>query len=171
VPLAAGCTPKSAKTGASGAFSDSSGNNIPALKSSCFTLPLIPAGTMGTPGNDSYETAFTAGQRNIFRQSAQKRTDISLVKELKVKERYALRYTFDVFNLTNTASFDIPKDNVSQNDSYNGYPSLDQAALPSPPCPAATTNFNFYNCPSGLGSVSRTIGSPRQTQMSLALKF
>ena len=38
VPLAAGCTAKSAKTGLSGAFGDY------ALKSSCFTIPLLPAG-------------------------------------------------------------------------------------------------------------------------------
>jgi hypothetical protein len=152
VPLAPGCTPKNALTGASGAF------GMPALKSSCFTLPSVKAGSMGVPANDSFETAFTSGQRNIFRQSTQKRADVSLVKELKLKEHYGLRYSFDIFNLTNTSSFDIPKDNVSQNDSYNGYPSLDQAG-------------NFYNAPDGLGYVTRTIGSPRQIQMALRLTY
>ena len=154
VPLAPGCTPQNAKTGASGAF------GTPALKASCFTLPLLSPGGLGgaIPSNDSFETDFTNGQRNIFRQAAQKRADISLIKEAKVTERVSFRYTFDVFNLTNTTSFDIPKDNVSQNESYNGFPSLDQAG-------------NFFNPPSGLGYVSKAIGSPRQVQMSLRLMF
>jgi hypothetical protein len=29
----------------------------------------------------------------------------------------------------------------------------------------------FYNCPFGLGNVNKTIGSPRQIQMSLRLNF
>ena len=77
---------------------------------------------------------------------------------MNVTERISLRYTFDIFNLTNTASFDVPKDNVSQNESYNGFPSLDQAG-------------NFFNEPSGLGYVTSAIGSPRQIQMSLRLIF
>ena len=51
-----------------------------ALKSSCFTIPLIPQGTMGVPNGDDFETNFSTGQRNIFRQSYQKRTDASLAK-------------------------------------------------------------------------------------------
>jgi hypothetical protein len=100
VPLAPGCTAKSAKTGTSGAF------GTPALKASCFTVPTLAAGSAGggIPSNDPYETGFTNGQRNIFRQAAQKRADISLIKATKFKERYDLKYTFDVFNLTNTTS-------------------------------------------------------------------
>ncbi len=67
------------KTGSSGAF----GGEYAALKATCFTIPLlIPAGSArcGTPSNDPYETAFTTGQRNIFRQAFQKRADASLVK-------------------------------------------------------------------------------------------
>jgi hypothetical protein len=154
VPLAPGCTPQNAKTGVSGAFGK------PALKASCFTVPLLNPGGLGgaVPSNDPFETDFTSGQRNIFRQSAQKRSDISLIKEMNVTERLAFRYTFDVFNLTNTASFDVPKDNVSQNGSYNGFPSLDQAG-------------SFFNPPSGLGYVTGAIGSPRQIQMSLRMTF
>ncbi len=33
------------------------------------------------------------------------------------------------------------------------------------------TNTSFYNCPSGLGIVTHTIGSPRQVQMSLHFDF
>jgi hypothetical protein len=38
-------------------------------------------------------------------------------------------------------------------------------------CSTATPTNNFYNCPSGLGVVNKTIGSPRQIQMSLRVEF
>ena len=69
VPLANGCTAKTALSGKSGAFGDS------ALRPECFGLPLIAAGGMGgaIPKTDPFETDFTKGQRNIFRQAFQKR--------------------------------------------------------------------------------------------------
>ena len=36
---------------------------------------------------------------------------------------------------------------------------------------APNTGNYFYNCPTGLGEVSHTIGSARQIQMSLQLTF
>ena len=57
-----------------------------------------------SPVNDPFETGFTTGQRNIFRQAFQKRADASLVKVVNLKERYSLKFTFDVYNLTNTTS-------------------------------------------------------------------
>jgi hypothetical protein len=179
VPLAPGCTAKSAVTGHSGAFTGVNANYT-ALKASCFTLPLLSAGADGggtaagggIPGNDPYETGFTTGQRNIFRQAFQKRADASLIKMTSFTERYALKYTFDVYNLTNTTSFDIPGNEVSQNQDYNQLPQTGTTPLPTG-CTAsgAQTNSSFYNCPSGLGIVSHTIGSPRQVQMSLSLTF
>jgi hypothetical protein len=194
VPLAPGCTAKSAKTGASGAFTpDTGGTGAPALKSSCFTLPLLPAGGLNgaIPTSDPYETSFTSGQRNIFRQSFQKRADASLLKETTFSERYKLKYTFDVFNLTNTTSFDIPGDNVDQNQNFNsfvggpqGYYGLGVAptgstcsspagiASASPYTTGVNGNPNyFYNCPTGLGITTHAIGSSRQIQMSLAFQF
>jgi hypothetical protein len=184
VPLAPGCTAKSATTGASGAFA------TPALKASCFTLPLLAAGaygggtatTGGIPINDPYETGFTKGQRNIFRQSFQKRADASLVKVTNFTERYGLKYTFDVYNLTNTSSFDVPGDNVSQNYDYNNGPGpigtytsvLPQGNVcstnPFSTLPGGSAN-TFYTCPLGIGEVTRTIGSARQIQMSLQFLF
>ncbi len=176
VPLAPGCTPKSAKTGLSGAFGDV------ALKASCFTLPLLPAGGLSgaIPTSDPFETGFTSGQRNIFRQAFQKRADASLVKTTNFKDHYSLRYTFDVYNLTNTSSFDVPGNEVAQNFYYNPLPSAPSSysngIAPSPSTcqnnPSASGGSStFYSCPAGLGVVSHTIGSPRQIQMSLALKF
>jgi hypothetical protein len=125
------------------------------------------------PTNDPFETGFTSGQRNIFRQQFQKRADASLVKMTNFTERYALKYTFDVYNLTNTTSFDIPGNEVSQNASYNPFPITGTPVLPGT-CNAqgsGTVSGSFYSCPSGLGIVTHTIGSPRQIQMSLSLAF
>ncbi len=162
VPLAPGCTPKSAMTGASGA--DFVGGNLvgsPALSASCFTLPLLNPGDLGgaIPAGDTYETNFIdKGQRNIFRQSWQRNADISLVKNTQITERVSVKYSLDVFNLTNTASFDIPVDNVSQNINFNDFP-VYGSSLYVPP--------SF----SGLGVTNKTIGSPRQIQMSLSVLF
>jgi len=173
VPLAAGCTAKSAKTGASGAFYV--GGGMPALNPACFTLPILPAGGLNQaiPTSDPYETGFTTGQRNIFRQSFQKRADASLIKLTSISERYAVRYTLDVYNLTNTSSFDVPGNEVNQNAGYNAFPSGGTPVLPGT-CNAAGQGTNagsFYSCPAGLGIVTHTIGSPRQVQMSLAFQF
>ena len=83
---------------------------------------------------------------------SQKRADISLVKMTNFNERYSLKYTFDVYNLTNTASLDIPGNEVSQNQYYNYVPSVGQTVSPTG-CDADgnQTNESFYNCPSGLG--------------------
>jgi hypothetical protein len=148
VPLAPGFTPQTALTGTSGANS-----NLPALNPAAFTIPLIPAGTMGVPLGDNLETNFGTGGRNVFRQAFQKRADISLLKSTKLSERYSLNYSFDVFNLTNSASFDTPNNNVSFNPGFSNPPS-----------------YSFP--PAGnLGVVQHTIGSPRIISMSLHLIF
>jgi hypothetical protein len=164
VPLAPGCTAYNAVTGATGAGA------TPAVKPSCFTLPLLQPGDLGgaIPAGDLYETNFTSGQRNIFRQVWQKRADISLVKDVRITERVTLKYTLDVFNLTNTTSFDIPIDNVTQNQYYNDTPFYGTQPLPTS---CTGSNAGFYNCPAGLGQTNKTIGGPRQIQMALHLTF
>ncbi len=171
VPLAPGCSAKTATTGASGAF----GN--PALKASCFTVPLLHPGDLGgaIPSNDPYETNFlVSGQRNIFRQAPQRAANISLAKLTPIGKRGgALRYTFEVFNLTNTTSFDVTGDNVTQNAFYNNFPVAGTPALPTNNCTSNPTGANngFYSCPAGLGITLHTIGSPRQIQMALHYDF
>ncbi len=164
VPLKAGCTSRSAVTHATGAGA------TPALNENCFTLPLLQPGDLGgaiAPG-DTFETNYSQDGRNMFRQAWQRRTDISLVKDVLITERYKLKFTLDVFNLTNTASFDIPIDNVSQNVGYNDFPT--EGTTPLPTC-SGSGPTSFYNCPAGLGVVNKTIGGPRQIQMSLHLAF
>jgi hypothetical protein len=180
-----GCTPQSARTGATG-------NNFaaPALKASCFAIPLLypcnstlvtnPQQADGSfpcaaiPPGDSFETNFTTGQRNIFRQSWQKRADMSIVKVTALTERLSLKYSFDIYNLTNHPSFDLPIDNVTQNLFFNGTPvQLPAGTSPLPTgCNTSTPNVpSIYSCPTGLGQVTKTIGSSRQIQMSLSLSF
>ena len=77
-------------------------------------------------------------------------------------ERYNLKYTFDVYNLTNTTSFDVPGNEVSQNAGYNAFPYDGQ--------PVSGAG-GLYSAPAGLGLVTHTIGAPRQIQMSLHLEF
>jgi hypothetical protein len=174
VPLS-GCTPQQAVTGASGTNAISGEPNTYALNANCFGIPLLAPGALGgaIPSNDPYETNFIDhGQRNIFRQTWQKRADLSLVKMTQITERTSLRYSFDVFNLTNTASFDIPIDDVSQNINFNGFPVVGTPATLTP----CNTQFSgsIYVCPttgSGLGITNKTIGSARQIQMSLNLTF
>lgn len=175
VPLAPGCTAKNARTGSSGAYanSDPTNPNVYALKQSCFTLPLLSPGDLGgaIPAGDVYETNFTNGQRNIFRQAWQRRLDVSIVKMTQIDEHVSLKYSLDVFNVTNTASFDIPIDDVSQNEFYNQFPVVGTTPLPTGCATGSQTNTSFYNCPSGLGAVNKIIGSPREIQMSLHLIF
>jgi hypothetical protein len=179
VPLAPGCTPKSALTGASGAFFNPANPKTAALNWNCFTIPLLPAGGLNgaIPTSDPYETGFTSGQRNIFRQAFQKRADASLVKETKFGDRYNLRYTFDVYNLTNTTSFDIPGADISQNQFYNSFASPLSPGVSPAPTGCGTKSAvspgpgGIYFCPTGLGVVTHTIGAPRQVQMSLRFDF
>jgi hypothetical protein len=78
------------------------------------------------------------------------------VKNTQLTDRLNMKYSFDVFNVTNTASFDVPIDDVSQNEGYNDFP---------------VEGTTLYNAPFGLGIVNKTIGSPRQIQMSLSFAF
>ena len=110
--------------------------------------------------------------------------DASLIKVTSFSERYSLKYTFDVYNLTNTSSFDVPGNEVSQNANYNGFPtvagSYTSGIAPTGQTCNSTAGQNsaepntgnyFYNCPTGIGVVTHTIGSARQIQMSLQLLF
>jgi hypothetical protein len=173
VPLAPGCTPKSALTGQVGAYTDSAGNPKPALKAACFTLPLLAPGALNgaIPTSDPYETNFIqSGQRNVFRQSWQRTADISFIKETKITERVTAKFSFDVFNVSNTPNFDIPTADVTQNASFNSFPANGTTDPQPNTCPNPT-NASFYNCPAGLGNVNKVIGSAREIQMSLGILF
>jgi hypothetical protein len=168
VPEVPGCKAVTGYSGANAFFQP----NQTALNPACFTLPLLQPGALGgaIPANDTFETNFTNGQRNIFRQSWQKAVNVSLAKMTAITERLSLKYSFDIFNVTNTASFDVPIDDVSQNQNYDQFPVQGTTPLPTG-CGTQTPVSGFYNCPASLGAVNKTIGSPRQIQMSLGFIF
>jgi hypothetical protein len=108
--------PKSALTGNRGRFRASTGNYIPYVDPSQINITYLQPGTNGIPistgsdPSDIYETAFNTGQRNIFRQDAQKRLDMSLRKGFRISDKIHAEYELNVFNLTNTTSPDVPQD-------------------------------------------------------------
>jgi Carboxypeptidase regulatory-like domain len=108
--------PKSAYTGNKGDVRGPGGSFIPAIDPSQVAINYIAPGDMGVPistgsdPQDIYETDFAPPQRNIFRQSAQKQLNISLRKQFKLTERFNVQYEFNVFNVTNTTSLDVPMD-------------------------------------------------------------
>jgi hypothetical protein len=107
--------PKNALTGNSGAFRGAGGNFIPAIDPTQIDIHYLQPGEKGIPistgtdPQDIYETDFSPGQRNLFRQAVQKRLDLSLRKDFLVKSRFNLEYQFNVFNVTNTTSLDVPQ--------------------------------------------------------------
>jgi hypothetical protein len=159
--------PKSALTGNKGAARGPGGSYFPALDPSQIAIHYLQPGTNGIPVSsaasgdpqDIYETAFNVGQRNIFRQSAQRRLDLSIRKGFRITEKVRAQYEFNIFNVTNTTSLDVPQDQaqIRQNNgcsasainAYGGY-----------------TNCNKYRDYLGYGQV---VTSPSSTDQQSAL--
>ena len=131
--------PYTALTGNSGKFRGSGGSFIPTIDPSQLDIHYLAPGEKGIPistgtdPQDIYETDFAPGQRNLFRQAAQKRLDLSLRKAVMVKERFNIEYQFNVFNFTNTTSLDIPQDQTQIRQSYA----------------CSATSASSYNCEHG----------------------
>jgi len=108
--------PSSALTGNSGAYRGPGGSFIPTIDPSQIAINYLQPGQKGIPVStgsdpqDIYETDFVPGQRNIFRQAAQKRLDISLRKSILIKDKFNVQYEFNIFNVSNTTSLDVPQD-------------------------------------------------------------
>jgi hypothetical protein len=117
--------PKTALTGNKGPFREAGGSYIPAFDPSQISINYVAPGDMGVPvstgsdPSDIYETNFAPGQRNLFRQAAQKRLDLSIRKEFHITEKLGVQYQLNIFNVTNTTSLDVPMDQaqVRQDDS------------------------------------------------------
>ena len=149
LPLAPGVSPRQALTGHSG-----SNKSLPAFKPEAFALPRIAGGTNGVPVGDDTESGFAGGGRNIFRGDFQKRADVSIIKDTTFHDRYTLRLGMNVFNVTNTASFDTPNNNVSVNYDFGAPPSnfsIDKA---------------FAQTSQQIGIIQHALGSPRQVQFT-----
>jgi Carboxypeptidase regulatory-like domain/TonB dependent receptor len=217
VPLQPGISPSEAKTGNTGAFTSAKaiyqncegGTSVysPALNPCDFEVPLVAPGVNGVPpcdtttdgGNagpgggplcDVYETTFVPGQRNIFRQWPQKRADITIQKQIAIKERYNFVYQFEVFNVTNTPSFDVPTNSINLNPTYSELNAEDDGQQVQPKASTSVTTptgtqtcsgaaaacaYELYTTPGAktttLGVVSDTIGSGRIIEMALHFTF
>lgn len=177
LPLAPGVTPKQALTGHSGAFvNPNNPNGSPnyadaAFNPTAFAYPLLAPGqsgvpncgptTAGTTACDTVESTFANGGRNIFRGAFQKRADLSLYKETELPRNLRLRLSMEVFNVTNTGSFDTPGNNFTGSDFGNppNYLPIGPGADPA--------TFSSQ----GVGAVTNPIGSPRQVQFYGILNF
>ncbi len=143
----------------------------------------VPACTNNEPC-DIFENDFTPGQRNIFRQGFQKDADASLQKITRFNDRFSARYTFDVYNLSNSFSPDVPNNSATVSQSK-----LTPATIGTPPAAgtpvaygqvatsATTQNTDLgrlYVTPNNtmtFGSVRNAIGQARTIEMSLHVLF
>jgi len=146
--------PKSALTGNKGSARTSGGSYIPSIDPSQIAIHYLQPGESGIPVStaasgdpqDIYETSFNVGQRNIFRQAAQKRLDLSFRKGFRVTEKIKAQFELNIFNVTNTTSLDVPQDQaqIRQN---NGCSSTAISAY------GGGTNCNQYRNYLGYGQV------------------
>jgi hypothetical protein len=187
-----GKNPNSAKTGAPGTqlLPNGSGGYVyqNEINTQQLSVNLLQPGQKGIPSCtanepcDYFENDFTPGQRNIFRQSYQKDADISLQKITHLTERVVARYTFDIYNFTNSSSFDVPNNSASISQSDYAGPATAKANKISygQVNSSVATNLsdvnNLYvipnnNTTSTFGSVRNTIGLPRTIEMSLHVQF
>jgi len=178
--------PKTALTGNPGRFRDSGGDYLPYVNPTQIAINYLPPGTDGIPvssgsePSDIYQTSFNVGQRNIFRQAPQKRLDVSLRKDFRITERIRAQYNFDVYNLTNTTSMDIPQDQaqIRQNNgcsttainayggqnncgAYRGYLGYGQVVASNDPADQQSALANLDQVPYASGSGRSLLLNPR----------
>ncbi len=170
--------PKHAKTtgltGNPGDFRDGNGNYLPTVNPADIAINYLAPGQKGVPVStgtdpqDIYETDFApSNQRNIFRQAMQKRLDLSFRKTLTFATRYNLVYSFDVFNVFNETSLDVPQNQteIRQSDACStvanavkgsncaeGYVNYGQVATGSSATDQATTLANLDKKPTYAGT-------------------
>jgi hypothetical protein len=190
-------TPKLALTGNSGRFRGPGGSYIPAIDPSQIAIKYLTPGQNGVPTAaqggatdpvDVYETDFAPGdQRNIFRQAAQNRVDISVRKEFRLSDRVHMRYAFNVFNLTNTTSMDVPQNSTqigqkgacataftSNGDCVNNYEKYgmvitsqtDQGMVTAGPAGGGTAGTYLYEKPYTNGTTGKNTQIPTQIPLS-----
>jgi len=130
--------------------------NKPVLNANDFAPQFVAPGTDGVPpcdatGCDLYESLYGGSGRNTFRGPFQVRFDMSLAKQFPIRERFALRFEADAFNIFNHPDFDAPNNDVDFFPNYEGPPSI-------PP-------------EGSLGVIQHTIGSPRFLMLQLRFSF
>ncbi len=159
--------PKAAKTGAltgnAGDMRGPGGEYIPTIDPSQIAINYVTPGNKGVPtaaqGNpgdpvDIYETDFAPGnQRNIFRQAMQKRLDLSIRKTFHPTNRIAVLYEFNIFNLTNTTSLDVPQDQTQIRQAFA----------------CSNSAANYYNCANAYVNYGQVATSPLQADQQSTL--
>lgn len=151
LPIKNPSKPSSALTGNSGKLRGVGGSYIPAIDPTQLDIHYLSPGQKGIPistgtdPQDIYETDFASGQRNLFRQAPQKRLDLSVRKDFLVESKFTLQYQFNVFNVTNTTSLDVPQDQTQIRQNFG---CSAKAFASSPPqfggannCAAAFVNY------------------------------
>ena len=175
LPLYPGVSPHQALTGHSGAFANFNGQTVNpqnvAFKPSAFTYPTLQPGesgvppcgptTAGTIACDTYESTFATGGRNIFRGAFQKRADVSIFKEVQFRDQISVRLGMDVFNVSNTPSFDTPGNNFTGSD-FNDPPGITPLGPGADPATFSSQ---------GVGVITNPLGSPRQVQFTGRVSF
>ena len=170
--------PKSVKktglTGNPGNFRGGGGNYFPTVDPTQIAINYLAPGQKGVPvstGNDPqdlYQTDFApSNQRNIFRQAMQKRLDISVRKNFKIRNRFNVVYNFDVYNLFNETSLDVPQDQTQIRQNYGcsasqnavagsncelGYVNYGQIATSTNPGDQASALANLDQKPTSMGT-------------------
>jgi hypothetical protein len=191
LPIKTPNNPKQALTGQSGAKRDAGGNYYPTIDPSQIAIPYLAPGTMGIPPCNSsepcdiFETGFAKGERNLFRQSPQEQLNLTLRKSFHVGEKVSVEYQFNVFNVTNTPSLDIPQDqtnigqacvgcydeaNYGQVETSKGH---EAAALPQLyVLPTANKSASGQvTSSSNFGSVTDSIGSARIVTIGVHITY
>jgi hypothetical protein len=201
--------PKQAKTtgltGNPGDFRTQAGDYIPTINPADIAINYLAPGQKGIPVStgtdpqDIYETDFApSNQRNIFRQAMQKRLDISVRKSFKIRDNIGILYNFDVYNLFNETSLDVPQNqtqirqadacaasvgncgytNVNYGQIITGNSSADQqsalANLDQKPTFSGTgksTTIPVSSNGANFGSVTGTIGGNRAVVMGLHITY
>ena len=123
------------------------------------------------------------GQRNIFRQPAQKRLDVSLRKSFKITQKVTAQYEFNIFNVTNTTSLDIPQDQaqIRQNNgcsasaisAYGGYQNCNKYRdyLGYGQIVTANDPTDQHTALTNLDQVPYSTGTGKTTQLSPVLQI
>ena len=160
-------------TGNPGDRRGSDGQYFPTVNPDDIAINYITPGNKGVPtaaqGNegdpvDIYETDFAPGnQRNIFRQAMQKRLDLSFRKSFHPTERISVLYEFNIFNVTNTTSLDVPQDQTQIRQSS----ACSSSALAYVPADGAQNQGN--NCAAGYVNYGQIATSPSTSDQQSAL--
>jgi hypothetical protein len=175
LPLAPGVSPHQATEGGTdNSFKSGplAGVRVPYINPNNFSIPFLSPGQSGVPpcgptlGGaavcDTQETSYGNNGRNIFRAPFQTRFDVSVFKNFRFGERFALKFQADAFNIFNHPDFDAPLGNFALNSCFNPFP-----------CFPNTTQILSASTPNpqNYGVIKQTVGSNRFLQLAMHLTF